>query len=326
MEVVRSQFTELLKADLYAYALESYNALPKVHEQIFAVKGSTSAYEQSTTAIRGNTFVEKPETEQIVFHNPLEGYTVFSKNRTFADGVQFSMEMVEDTPPEKIANLVLEYASGWGEELARKKELFAAQFFNYGGYTAGHDTFNSSITGVTPDGAPTALCYDGKPLFNLAGNERPLYPGGSASYYNGFALDLTSSNLITAYQQMTVTNNVDGNGRKIDLRPDTLLVPSQLIFEARNILNAGGVLGSANNDINKTQNLLQPLEWQYLTDTNAWFVLQSKKGLVFHNRKPLELDFWQDKTTKSYYATAIARFGAFVKDFRYQVGSNFATS
>jgi len=113
MAVVRSQFTEGLKADMYAYGFEAYDSLAPVHEQVFEVVGSSKAYEQSTSVIRGNNLVEKKEFEPIIYANPLEGYTVYGINRTFADGVEFSMEMVEDMPQEKIANLVLDYARGW---------------------------------------------------------------------------------------------------------------------------------------------------------------------------------------------------------------------
>lgn len=326
MEVTRSQFTELLKKDMYLYSMESYSQLSPVYPQLFEVVGSQSAYEQETIGIYGNSFVEKPETEKITFHNPLEGYTIYSKNRTFADGIEVSMEMAEDTPPEKIRNFVLTQAQKWTEESERAKELHCAKFFNYGGYTAGHDVFNAKITGVTPSGAPTALCYDGKPLFNLSNNLRALYPGGSAAYYNGLALALSAANLETAYLLMTVTNNVDGAGRKINLMPENLIIPPQLMFTAKNILESSGVNGSANNDINPVQNLLKPIVWQYLTDTDAWFIGTPKKALRFHNRKPLTFDFWQDPVTKSYFATAIMRFGAYVKDWRYLVGSQFSTS
>lgn len=326
MEVTRSQFTEAVKKDMYAYSIEAYQGLTPMYPNLFEVIGSNSAYEQETRAIYGNIFVEKPETEKIVFHNPLEGYTIYSKNRTFSDGLEFSMEIVEDTPPEKIRNIVTQFASKWTEEAERTKDLHAAKFFNYGGYTAGHDVFNAKITGVTPSGAPTALCFDGKPFFNLSNNLRALYPGGTAAYYNGLASAFSAANLETAYLRMISTNNVDGAGRKIVLQPDTILIPPALMFTVKNVLEASGVTGSGNNDINPVKGLLTPKVWQLLSDSDAWFIGTAKKGLVFHNRKPLTFDFWQDPITKAYYATAIMRFGAYVSDWRYWVGSQFSTS
>lgn len=325
-EVTRSAFTEGLKADMYAYGFETYDSLPTVHDKVFEVVGSDKAYEQSTSVVGAGDLVEKPESEEIVFENAMEGFTVYGKNRTFAKGIEFSMEIVEDMPSEKIANIVIDYARRWAERAVQKKEEFAAQFFNYGGYTAGHDTFNATITGVVTD-PQAGLCYDGYPLFNLSDNLRPLYPGQTGAYYNGLsATSLTADNLETLYLRMTSTNNVDSRGKKMALRPTTLLVPSGLTFTADNILKATNIIGSGNNDINKMQNILQKLEWQYLTDSDAWFIGVPGKGLKFHNRKPLTFDFWQNKETGGYKASVIARWGAHVYDWRYWHGANFSTS
>lgn len=326
MGVVRNQFTELLKADMYDVAFDAYEQLETVHDKVFEVKGSAGAWEQSTQLLGAGNLVEKPEHEPITYENAMEGFTIYGKNRTFAKGIEFSMEIVEDTPPEKIANIVKEYAAQWAERAVQKKETFAAAFFNNGGLTAGHDTFNAHITGVTPSGVPTALCYDGKPFFNLSGNNRPLYPGGSASYYNGVALALSGTNIKTLYNLIRATNNVDSRGEKVMIKPDVILVPPALIFDALTLMNSSLIPGSGNNDINVLKGLLQPLEWQYLTDTDAWFIGKKQKGIVFHNRKPLTFDFWKDEDTKGYKASVVARWGAHVKDFRYWGGSNFSTS
>jgi len=326
MPTLRNSFTEGLKADMYAYGFEAYDAIPTVYDKIFEVVGSDKAYTQSTQVINAGDLIEKPENEQIVFENAMEGYTVYAKNRTFAKGIQFSFEAVEDMEPGKIANLVKDYAQTWGKSAQINKETFAAKFFLYGGYTAGHEVFNNTITGVITD--PTGdLCYDGLPFFNLSNNLRPLYPGATAAYYNSLALDLSDVNLKTAYLRMTSTNNIDSRGRKIALKPDTLLVPSDLKFSAMNILNASNVLGTANNDINTAQNLVSNLtEWQFLTDTNAWFLLKAKFGLKFHNRMPLTFDFYQDEDTKAYKATVMARWGGHVYDWRGVVASQVSTS
>lgn len=324
-QVGRDSFTEGIKADMYAYGFAKYDSLPSVHDKVFEVVGSDKAYEQSTVILDAGELVEKKPKSRITFENAMEGFTIKGKNRTFAKGIEFEMELVEDMPKEKIANIVLAYAQQWSERLMQKKEEFAASFFNYGGYTAGHDVFNASITGVVTDSSGN-LCYDGKPLFNLSNNLRPLYPGGTAAYYNALASALSAANLETLFLRMVSTNNVDSRGKKIGLRPTTLLVPSALTFTADNILKATNIVGNANNDINPMQNILQKLEWQYLTSATAWFIGVPGKGLKFHNRKPLTFDFYRDEETQSYKALAIARFGAHAYDWRFWHGSNAATS
>lgn len=325
MQVGRDSFTEGIKADMYAYGFTEYDSLPSVHDKVFEVIGSSKAYEQSTQLIDNGEIIEKKPKEKIVFENALEGFTIRGKNRTFAKGIEFEMELVEDMPKEKIGNIVLEYARRWAERLVQKKEEFAASVFNYGGYTAGHDVFNAAITGVVAD--PSGLLvYDGKPFINLSNNLRPLYPGATATHYNGLASNLSNTTLETAYLRMTTTNNVDSRGKKTSLKPDILLVPSALTFTADNILKATNIVGSANNDINPMQNIVQKVEWQYLLTSTAWFIGKAKKGIKFHNRKPLTYDFYRDEETGSYKATVMARFGLHVYDWRYWVGSNAPTS
>lgn len=323
MAVTRNQFTEGMQKDAYKYYFESYDALPTVYDKIFEVTQSDSAFEKSTTAIRAGQPREKKVGDKILISNPMEGYTVYVKNRTFADGIEFTMEMTEDMSPTKIANVVQEVARGWGEGVIAAKETYAAKLFNYGGYTAGNDVFNGTITGVVDD--PTGdLCYDGKPFFALSGNNHPAKSG--STYYNSLALALSSTNLQTAYNLMTVTNAYNERGEKVSIRPDTLLIPPNLRFTAKTILESDNIVSSANNDINVTKGIVTPIEWPYLTDTDAWFLGKAKTGLVWLERKEPVIDSYIDDSTKNTYVTIVARWGAGMTNWRYWVGSQLSTS
>jgi len=319
----RSGFPQLMTKNAYKYFFEMYDRHEPIYNKIFRVEQSTGAYDQTTTAIKASKLREKKEGSEIVLANAMEGFTVYGKNRTFASSYEFTLELVEDTPTDKVMNILREVAMGWGEGVVVSKEEFAANFFNKGGFTAGHDNFNNSITGVITD--PTGdLCYDGKPFFNLVGNTRT--SKGGTTYYNGLALALSSTNLQTAYNLMTNTNNRNENDEVVAIKPDVLLIPPALRFNAKNVLEAERIVGSANNDINATQNLVQPIEWQYLTDTDAWFLGVAGKGLVWQERKQPFIEAYQDPKTKNYYVTIDARWGARMENWRYWVGSNFSTS
>jgi len=321
----RSQFTELMTRDMYGWFMESYDQLQPVYPQIFEVKTISSGYDQETAGIGLGKLSERAEGNEIVASNPLEGYTVYGKARTFSDKFYLTMEFVEDSDPNKVANVMQRFAQTWAQGVINSKETFAAKFFNYGGFTAGRDdTFDNTITGVITDPSGD-LIYTGKPFFALSGNNHPAKDG--STYYNSLgALSLTSTNLQTAYNLMTNTNNYDERGEKIALKPDTLLIPPALRFTARTILESENVPGSANNDINVTQALVSQIEWQYLTDTNGWFLGARGKGIRFIERKMPVLDFWQDEDDKKYYASIDARWGGTVTDWRYWVAANISTS
>ena len=321
----RSEFTELMTRDMYGWFMESYDQLQPVYPQIFDVKPLVGAYAQETAGIGLGQLSERSEGNDIVASNPLEGYTVIGKARTFSDSFYLTMEFVEDATPEKMASTMQGFAGTWASGVVNTKETFAAKFFNYGGYTSGrHDTFDNTITGVITDSSGD-LIYTGKPFFALTANNHPAKDG--STYFNSLgALSLTGTNLQTAYNRMTNSNNYDERGEKIALRPDTLLIPPALRFTAKTILDSELLPGGANNDINTSQNLVSPIEWQYLTDTNGWFVGSRGKGLTFLERKAPIIDFYQDELSKKYYATIDARFGGMVTNWRHWVAANISTS
>ena len=103
--VTRNQFTENMKQDMYGYFWETYNEEPTKWEELFDIVKSTAAYEKFTSAIGLGELIEKPENEDIQFDAPMESYTIVCKNRTFARGVRFSYESVQDS--QKIGNILL---------------------------------------------------------------------------------------------------------------------------------------------------------------------------------------------------------------------------
>ncbi len=319
----RNEFTELMTRNMYDWFFEDYDQLTPVYPQIFEVKTITSAYDQGTTGIGLGQLTERAEGDDIIASNPLEGYTTLGKARTFSDGFFLTNEFVKDADTNKLTNAMRDFSSSWAQGLINSKESHAAKIFINGGFTAGHAVFNQSTAGrVDPQGD---FIYTGKPFFALTGNNHPAKDG--STYFNSLgALSLTSTNLQTSYNQMTNTNNFDERGEKISLMPDTLLIPPALRFTTKTILQSDNVVGSANNDINVTQNLVTPIEWQYLTDTNGWFLGKRNKGVRWIERQSPVIDFYQNDVNKNWYATIDARFGATVVDWRYWNAANISTS
>ena len=324
MAVGRDQFTKGIVRDMYAYSIEKYPQVPPVYTELFEGFDSTGAFEQSTNAIGVGQLDVKPEGEPITYQNAMEGFTVMGKNTTFAAGIEFTLEQVMDMSPQKIANVVTAFASQYTDKYIISKEQFYSNFFNYGGYTAGHAIFNGSVPGNTdPSGD---LCYDGEPFFNLSDNLRPNHPSGTDTYYNALALSLTEANLQTAYNLMTITNAVDARGDKISIQPDVLIYHPSLRWIAKKLMENELQVGSAQNDRNTVQNLLRPVEWRYVDTAAFWAIGKAKSGIKAYNRMPLTFDFFRDEDTKGYKANVIARWGGEVNDYRFWVGSNAPTS
>jgi hypothetical protein len=174
--VMRSQFTENYKKDLYDYFWDAYPDKPAVWESVFDVKQSDAAYEQFTSAIGLGELLEKPEGQDMQTDAPMESYTIVCKNRSFGRVVRFSYESVSDS--KKISNIVTETVGTWARQVPISQDKFYVKFFNNG--TASNAVFNNTITGVVTDSSGDYI-YDGKAFF---ATDHPDKVGNTYSNYN----------------------------------------------------------------------------------------------------------------------------------------------
>lgn len=263
--------------------------------------------------------MEKPEGEDIQADEPMESYTIVCKNRSFARKVKFSYESVSDS--KKTANMIGTTVGSWGRSVPITKEKFYAKFFNYGAYTAGNDVFNGTITSVVSDSSGDMI-YDSAAFFADSHSDR--VDGTYGNYVSGAAL--THDNLKTAFTTYTTTNNRDERGEIIDLQPNVLLIPPALKFTAQEILNSTLVSGVFNNTTNVLNNIVQPMEWSYLTDADGWFLGALKMGLMATDREDISLDFYKDEENLSYVARVFLRWGGCVTNWRYWLAHNTSQS
>lgn len=319
--VRRSDFTEAMKQDMYDYFLdwERYTEIDPVYEQVFDIVQSNAAYEMFNSAIGLGDLLEKPEGEDLKADAPIEGYQVICKNRTFGRQVRFTFESVEDN--QKFPDFLRTTVGSWKEALGRTKDRFYVKFFNKGALTAGHDVFNNTITGVIDD--PTAdVIYDNYPFFDTAHPDKV-----GNTYANHVATRaLNADNLETTWTTYHSTNNRDERGNEIQLMANVLIIPPALNFTTQRILRSSQIPGSADNDVNVLMNIVTPLVWQRLSDSDGWFLGALKMGLMGLDRMAPEMDFYQDETSKDFYATILYRFGGCVTNWRHWMGMNISAT
>ena len=319
MAVMRNEFTEAMKQDMYDYFLEAYPQKPPEYASIFEIVPSSASYEKFTSAVGLGELLEKPEHEDMKADKPMESYSIICKNRTFARVVPFSYETVEDT--QKLQPIVQKTVATWAPQVIRAKEKFYASLYNYGAITAGNDVYNNTITGVIDDSTTTSI-YDGKVWFDT---DHPDRVGNTYSNFNS-SYSLTSANLKTVYSQFTDTLNKDERGQIMEHTPDALIHPPALKFTAQEILESTLVPGVTNNTKNVLQSILPPLSWSYLTDADGWFVSKLKMGKMATDRKTPVLDFWKDELNLGHYASIVVRFGGAITNFRFDIGCNLDTT
>ena len=106
----------------------------------------------------------------------------------------------------------------------------------------------------------------------LADTQHPRSDGGTVQS-NAGTNALNESGLEAALIAMRGT--LDDKGQKILVRPDTLVVPKELEKEAHVILDSAGRTGTNYNEVNPYMGRLKIVSWDYLDQTQAWFVLDS---------------------------------------------------
>jgi hypothetical protein len=93
----------------------------------------------------------------------------------------------------------------------------------------------------------------------------------------------------------------DETDNLLTARADTILVPPQLEETANIIVGTAQDVGTANNDINFSKGKYKIIVWDYLSDSNNWFMLDSRMAklyLKWFNRIPVE--FNKDKDFDTY--------------------------
>lgn len=322
MPAITQNFVKGMIKDLYDYGLEAYDSLEEVWPQIYEEKKVDGGYWQDTTVVNNGTWRKTTESEGYEENNPTEGYTVYGRVFTYTTAAAFSEDTVDDH--QKIKDLVKAIAGDWGVGAKETREEFYARPFNEGGKTAGDWIFNGTPESKAITDTSGDLCYDGIEFFNLIGNKRASKGGGT--YYNAFSYVFDGDNLKTVLTYAQGTNNRRENDTRFNLKFNTLLVPIDLGMASREVLNSTLVPYKTTNTSNVLQGVLNPIEWSYLTDTDAWFVGTAKKGIVALKRQEPVFDFWQDKKTRCWWATGKMRIGFMMKNWRFWSGSQISAA
>lgn len=145
---------------------------------------------------------------------------------------------------------------------------------------AAMDIFNNGFSSVT-----TA---DGVALFSTSHTT----PTGTYTIANRPAsdVDLSFSSFNNAVSAFKKAFRGDSGIYQM-VMPKILLVPTELEFYARQLLQSAQKIDTNDNNMNPFQGMLQIIASPHLTDADAWFLIGDKAdhGLRLVTRKPLEL-------------------------------------
>ena len=260
----RSQFSSAVVPGLFSFMVSSFKEVAPYYKQVSMVKPSKRAYEESAYYAGLGLVPEKPEGEKISYDDFIQGPTKRWVHKTYSMGVRITDEMIEDALYPDIPTEM----SDMTKELGRS----ARETIN----VLIHDIYNST----------TKTAGDGLSVFNASHTK---LGGGTWANQASASADLAATSLKNAIADMEATT--DDRGKQQVLKPTTLIVPPELEWTAKELLNSTHDPESANNAVNTIQSRnLKLLVDPYLTDDDTWFLAASKIPIITFMRRPVKFE------------------------------------
>jgi hypothetical protein len=253
---------------------DELEARAKVGRMIFNVRDS-SQYQEDTLTVGGiGNMPQKLEGEALSYTSATEGFRQTFTHLDYGYGMRVTRNLLREEMYGTMENL--------GMELSRSQvateETILANIFNR--------AFNSSYTGA-----------DGLELCSTAHVRED---GTTFANELSSAADLSQTSLEQA--MIDFSDFRDGGSKRIVIEPAILLVPKELRFEAARYTQSKLAPETDTNAINPVEGLLKVQVWNYLTDTDAWFILGEKKDhfLRMYDREEFWTDYEYDFDSKDY--------------------------
>ncbi len=282
---------------------ESDFAKDSLKKVLYNVKTSKH-YSESITGLTGiGDFVAT--NGAVPYDEFEEGYAKTFIHQVFKKGIEIERELIDDARIIDMENRagVLTNAAN------RTMEKFVHAPFN----NAASSSFTLTGKAFTNVGA------DGKPLADAA---HPSKTGKGSDQSNVTTNTLTLANV--KYAEDMMKNFTDDIGEKANVKPDMLFVPYELRNEAWEIVNSIGKPDTADNNANPYQNKFKVVVSDWLTDTDAWFMIDSrymKKCLYWIDRVPLEIASKKDFNTDNWLIKGYMRYSLGFTDWRWCVAN-----
>jgi hypothetical protein len=234
-----------------------------IGDMLYDVKSSKRNYEEFVQLRGVGVAQEKGEGEAISIDDVAQFSDRKVVHKVWAKAIRITEEAFEDDLYQNYAQVA---SKELAKSLAHAKEINAAKLFN--------------------NATSTSTPYVDK--FGKAFVSTGHQTGSGGTYSNITTSDLTELALENADIQMQ--GWVGNDGLRIMVKTKQLLIPPQLRYKAHRILRSDLRSGTADNDTNALKDMsLIPsiLEWQFLEDTNNWFLLTDVDGLChYHRMKP----------------------------------------
>jgi phage major head subunit gpT-like protein len=281
--------------------------------EVFPIATSQRAFEdhQGIGEIGTAGFNEFAKTGQVPYDRFDAGYKTRFEHRKFAEGIIIERELMDDNlyADAGIPSGITKQVTKLADAAAVHREKSAANVFINAFTDSGTDSEGYAIAGADAVG--------------LCSTAHPLGPSNSSTQSNEGTSALTSANVTAT--KLLMRAFTDDRGELVSVNPDTLLVPPELEETAEIIVGSDKAPSSANNDVNTNKGRYNVVSWDYLTDANAWFLIDSmlkSEHLIWFDRIAPEFASANEFDTLQAKFRAYYRYSRGWDDFRWVFGQN----
>lgn len=240
-------------------------------------------------------------TGTVGYQDASQGYDTIATHVEFASGVQVERKLYDDDQ----YNIMDQRPAGLATAANRTRQKHGARMLNNAFSVDTYFYVNSE--GV-------ALCSNSHTTTSGAST--------SSGFDNLSTTALSATALAAARIQMVQFR--DDAANRISLMPDEIWIPPDLYETAYEIVASMGKVDTANNNRNVHEGRYTIKEWNYLNDTNNWFLTDSsmrKMSCFWVDRVPVEFAFAEDLDTIVAKWRGYMRYSNAHTDWRWILGS-----
>ena len=269
-----------------------YGEAPEQFRQLFEMQTSTKAWEEDVEQHGYGLAQVKDQGGSVTYTGRAQGPVSRYTHVAYALGFIVTYENLKDNQYAEVANAG---AKAIGFSMRQTKEINAANVYNR--------AFTSGYTG----GDGQILCVS-------------THPSAAGSQSNApTAADISEASIEDAC--IAIRQATDYEGLLIALQPKTLIIPNELMFEVRRILDSPLQSNGANNDINALRESgVFPggvVINDYLTDADSWFIrTNAPTGMKCYQRDSVPMQKANDFDTMNAKAFSYDRYAFGWSDWR----------
>jgi len=271
--MTRERFQNLLEPYVWKVYTQTMNQEGDIIPQLYDVNTSTKAFEKFTGI--GSLGLMKKWNGTVYYDDVRALWDKTYIHQKYSMGIMIERDLWDDAQYSEVKDRVNQVMLS----IFRTRQIHATIPFEKAFVTSFTDDEGDTISTAGPDGV--ALCAVNHPTFPGASAAGDLQSNLGSSALSLDALETT---------KLAMKEFKDDRGKKLLIVPDTVIIPPNLEYQFDEMMKSEGRYDTANRVDNVRRGAYKKIVLDFLTDTNAWFMVDSKlmKQYLkwFERRKP----------------------------------------